>query len=117
MGEGTIFQSLMQMLMAIIVVFGALFGLRHYLLRGAVRASSKEYRLLALRDKLQLGPRSFAYVIQAGREVFLVCTADNSVEITPLEDIEAVDTTATEKPPFTTSLYAAYEHLRQGRRK
>lgn len=117
MGESTIFKSLLQMFAALIVVFGALFTLRHYMLRGTVRIDRQELRLLAMRDRLQLGPRSFVYVVQAGTEVFLVCTADNSVEVIPLETVEPIDQQSPEQPLFASSLYAAYEHLRQGRRK
>ena len=117
MGESTIFRSLVQMFAALIVVFGALFALRHYMLRGAVRMDRHELRLLTMRDRLQLGPRSFVYVVQAGTEVFLVCTADNSVEIMPLQTVDPIEQQSPEKPVFATSLYAAYEHLRQGRRK
>jgi flagellar biogenesis protein FliO len=120
MTEGSFFGSLIQMVLASGVVFGLLFGLRYYLLRNHRGLPSGGLRLIRVRERTQLGPRSFVYVIQAGKEVFMVCNTENAVEVTPLHSVDALgpdEPAEAAKTGFAANLYTAYEQLRQGRRE
>ncbi|MBT9155042.1 MAG: hypothetical protein DDT37_00007 [Firmicutes bacterium] len=107
--------SLMRLLVALVVVFGLLLGLRWYLLRRVTSLSATPVGLLRVRERVWLSGRMQAVVLEVGEESFLVCTTDHAVQVTPLAKLPPLSPVDhTDQPNFATHLEHMFTFLRQG---
>ena len=111
MGEGSFYGSLLRMLLSIVVVFGALFALRHYVLRKV--PVNRAQGVMRVRDRVGLGPRSQAVVLDVAEKSYLVCLSDNAVSVTELDALPLpADPQGIELLSFTDQLKEALTLLK-----
>ncbi|KAF0195866.1 MAG: hypothetical protein FD169_1166 [Bacillota bacterium] len=82
MGEGSFYGSLFRMVLSLVVVFGALFALRYYVLRKV--PVNRVHSIMRVRERVGIGPRSQAVVLDVAEKSYLVCLSDNSVSVIEL---------------------------------
>lgn len=111
MGEGSLFSSLLRMVGSLIVVFGALFALRHYLLKKAPVTTVQG--VMRVRERVHLGPRSQAVILDVAENSFLVCMSDNGISVTELQGLpQSHESQGTEHPTFPSHLRDALTLLK-----
>ena len=106
MGEGSFYGSLLRMVLSLVVVFGLLFALRYYVLRKV--PVSKAQGIMRVRERVGLGPRSQAVVLDVAEKSYLVCMSDNAVSVTELPVLpQPEDYQGIEQRSFTDQLKEA----------
>jgi len=110
LGEGSLFSSLLRMIASLVVVFGALFALRFYVLRKV--PTTKAQGLLRLRERIPLGPRSQAVILDVADKSYLVCMSEHAINLTELPQLTAADSQGNELPPFSSQLRDALTILK-----
>ena len=112
MGEGSFYGSLLRMVLSLVVVFGALFALRYYVLRKV--PVSKAQGIMRVRERVGLGPRGQAVVLDVAGKSYLVCMSDNAVSVTELHALppQPEDSQGIEHRSFTDQLKEALTLLK-----
>lgn len=111
MGEGSFYGSLLRMVLSIVVVFGALFALRYYVLRKV--PVNRAQGVMRVRDRVGLGPRSQAVILDVAEKSYLVCLSDNAVSVTELDALPLpTDPQGIEQLSFTHQLKEALTLLK-----
>lgn len=109
---------LMRLVLALVAVFGLLFGLRRYLLRRTTSPRSAPSSLLCVRERVWLSARVQVVVLDVGEDSFLICTTDHAVQMIPLAKLpELAPTDNPSSPDFATHLEHMFTFLRQGGKK
>ena len=116
MPESNYFVSLLRGMISLAAVFGLLFGLRQWLLRSRDLSPQVAHEpLLKLRERVNLGPKSQALLVQAGEQSFLVVTTDQGVTLRELNELPpAVVREEVASPQFASSLREAMSLWRRG---
>lgn len=112
MGEGSFYGSLLRMVLSLVFVFGALFALRYYMLRKV-----PVYRVqgvMRVRERVGLGPRSQAVILDVAEKSYLVCMSENAVSVTELQalPLQPEDYQGIERQSFTDQLKEALTLLK-----
>jgi len=111
MGEGSFYGSLLRMIVALVVVFGALFALRHYVLRKT--PVTKGRGVMRIRERVALGTRSQAIILEVAEKSYLVCMSDNAVSVTELHALPQLEhSQGIEQLSFTEQLKEALTLLK-----
>lgn len=112
LGEGSFYGSLLRMVLSLVVVFGALFALRYYVLRrGPI---NRAQGIMRVRERVGLGPRSQAVVLDVAEKSYLVCMSDNAVSVTEIQPVplQPEDFKGIEQRSFTDQLKEALTLLK-----
>lgn len=102
MPEGSFYGALLRLVVSLAVVFGLLFALRYYLLQRA--PAIKAQGLMRVRERVMLGPRSQAVILEVADRSYLVCTTDNAVSVTELSTLPPAELQGDEPPSFAEQL-------------
>lgn len=118
MPEGNLFNSLVRLFLSLAVVFGLLFVLRRYALRHANAPLNAPSRLLHIRERVWLGPRAQAALLQVGDKTYLVCLSDSAVQLTEVTGLaRASSQEGMPTSEFAAELKDTLSFLRQGGKK
>lgn len=113
MGEGSFYGSLLRMVLSLVIVFGALFALRYYVMRKMPSGAAKVNSSLHIRERLVLGPRSQALILDVATKSYLVCIAEHAISVTPLDPLpQHDDSQGVGHPPFGSQLKDALTLLK-----
>lgn len=116
MPETNYFVSLLRGIISLAAVFGLMLGMRHWLLKGRqAPLHTGQEPLLKVRERVGLGQKSQAVLIQVGQQNFLVVTTEQGVTLKELAELpQAPESEEMPQPQFASSLLEAMNLWRRG---